>query len=87
MDGEEPPRLVVYVPMAQDQTHHVLIELEEAGVVMQPGQQPPPRNTRLAIVARNALRGVLGDENAVEVEKQAVFRYRTPLTKSVEGEK
>jgi len=71
MDGEEPPRLVVYVPLAQDQTHHALIELEAAGVVMQPGQQPPPRNTRLAIVARNALRGVLGNEAAAEVEKQA----------------
>jgi len=47
MDGEQPPRLVVYVPMAQDQTHHALIELEAAGVVMQPGQQPPARNTRL----------------------------------------
>jgi hypothetical protein len=71
MDGEEPPRLVVYVPLAQDQTHHALVELEAAGVVMQPGQQPPARNTRLAVVARNALRGVLGDEAAVEVEKQA----------------
>lgn len=71
MDGEEPPRLVVYVPLAQDQTHHALIELEVAGVVMQPGQQPPARNTRLAVVARNALRGILGDETAAEVEKQA----------------
>jgi hypothetical protein len=71
MDGEEPPRLVVYVPMAQDQTHHALIELEAAGEVMQPGQQPPMRNTRLAVVARNALRGILGDETAGEVEKQA----------------
>jgi hypothetical protein len=71
MDGEEPPRLVVYVPMAQDQTHHALIELEAAGVVMQPGQQPPARNTRLAVVARNALRGVLGDETAMDVERQA----------------
>jgi hypothetical protein len=71
MDGEEPPRLVVYVPMAQDQTHHALIELEAAGVVMQPGQQPPIRNTRLVVVARNALRGVLGDETAAQVEKQA----------------
>jgi len=51
MDGEEPPRLVVYLPMAQDQTHHALIELEAAGVVMQPGQQPPARNTRLAVLA------------------------------------
>jgi len=70
MDGEEPPRLVVYVPMAQDQTHHALIELEAAGVVMQPGQQPPARNTRLAVVARNALKNVLGEETAAHVEKQ-----------------
>jgi len=71
IDGEEPPRLVVYVPMAQNETHHALIELEAAGVVMQPGQQPPARNTRLAVVARNALRGVLGEEIAVDVEQQA----------------
>lgn len=70
MDGEEPPRLVVYVPMAQDHTHHALIELESAGVIMQPGQQPPARNTRLAVVARNALKGVLGDDTAAHVEKQ-----------------
>ncbi|MFH1922828.1 MAG: PglZ domain-containing protein [Planctomycetota bacterium] len=70
MDGEEPPRLVVYVPLAQDQTHHALIELEAAGVVMQPGQQPPARNIRLAVVARNALKGVVGDETAAHVEKQ-----------------
>ncbi len=71
MDGEEPPRLVIYVPMAQDQTNHALIELETAGVVMKPGQQPPARNTRLAVVARNALRGVLGEETAVDAEKQS----------------
>jgi len=70
MDGEEPPRLVVYVPMAQDLTHHALIEFEVAGVVMQPSQQPPTRNTRLAIVARNALKGILGDDAAAHVEKQ-----------------
>jgi len=70
MDGEEAPRMLVYVPMAQDQTHHALIELESAGVIMQPGQQPPARNTRLAVVARNALKGVLGDDTAAHVEKQ-----------------
>jgi hypothetical protein len=70
MDGEEPPRLLVYVPMAQDKTNHALIELESAGVIMQPGQQPPARNTRLAVVARNALKGVLGEETAAHVEKQ-----------------
>jgi hypothetical protein len=70
MDGKEAPRLLIYVPMAQEQTHHALIELETAGVIMQPGQQPPARNTRLAVVARNALKCVLGDENAAFVEKQ-----------------
>jgi hypothetical protein len=53
LKSQQPPRLVVYVPHAQADTHHALIELEAAGVVMQPGQQPPPRNTRLAIVARH----------------------------------
>lgn len=65
-----PPRLVVYVPVEQSETHHALIELEAAGVVMQPGQQPPQRNTRLAVVARNALKNILGEEVAADVEKQ-----------------
>ena len=65
-----PPRLLVYVPMEQARTDHALIELEAAGVVMQPSQQPPARNTRLSLVARNALKPILGDENAALVEKQ-----------------
>jgi hypothetical protein len=71
LNGQRPPRLVVYVPEDQGQTHHALVELEAAGVVVQPGQQPPNRNTRLALVARNALRPILGDETAAEIEKQA----------------
>lgn len=71
MDGVEPPRLVVYVPVAQEETHHALIELEAGGVIIQPGQQPPARNTRLAVADRNALKGILGDEAVARVEKQA----------------
>jgi len=56
--------------MNQDQTCHALVELETAGVVMQPGQQTPQRNTRLAVVARNALKGILSDETVVNLEKQ-----------------
>ena len=52
LNGEQPPRLVVYVPEERGNTHSALIELEAVGVVMQPGQQPPNRNTRLALVAR-----------------------------------
>src|SRR3954454_2598078 len=70
LNGLRPPRLVVYVPVDQGQTHNALIELEAAGVVVQPGQQPPFRNTRLSLIARNALLPLLGDETAAEVEKQ-----------------
>ena len=48
--------------MEQARTDHALIELEAAGVVMQPSQQPPARNPRLSLVARNALKPILGDE-------------------------
>lgn len=70
MGGETPPRLVVYVPANPADIHHALIELEKAGVVVQPGQQPPPRNTRLSIVSRNALKPILGEDTAGDVEKQ-----------------
>jgi hypothetical protein len=70
LDDSQPPRLVVYVPMAQGDTNSALIELEAAGVVMRPGQQPPNRNTKLAVVARNALRPILGDDQVAEIEKQ-----------------
>lgn len=70
MNDLQPPRLVVYVPEDRGTTHHALVELEAAGVVIQPGQQPPTRNTRLAVIARNALRPILGDESASDVEKQ-----------------
>lgn len=70
MNGEQPPRLVVYVPLAQADTHNALVELEAAGVVMQPRQQPPNRNTRLAVVARKALQPLLGDDPVAEIERQ-----------------
>ncbi|MGL6074893.1 MAG: PglZ domain-containing protein [Fimbriiglobus sp.] len=70
MNGDLPPRLVVYVPMAQGDTHSALVELETAGVVMRPGQQPPNRNTKLSVVARNALRPLLGDDQVAEIERQ-----------------
>ncbi len=70
LNDMQPPRLLVYVPMDQGETDHALAELEAAGVVVQPGQQPPSRNTRLSIVARNALRPLRGDANAAEIEKQ-----------------
>ena len=54
LEGTQSPRLVVYVPLDQAVAHHALAEVEAAGVVLHPGQQPPTRNTRLSVVARNA---------------------------------
>ena len=68
-DGQA-PRLVVYVPMERTETNSALIELDCAGVIMQPRQQPPSCNTRLSVVARNALKPILGEDQVIEIEKQ-----------------
>ena len=49
---------------------NALVELDYAGVVMQPRQQPPACNTRLSVVARSALKPILGEEQVTEIEKQ-----------------
>ena len=68
--GLQRPRLIVYVPMEQADAHHALAELEVAGAVLRPGQQPPSRNTRLSVVARNALKPVVHEEVTGSIEKQ-----------------
>jgi SepF-like predicted cell division protein (DUF552 family) len=57
MAGDSAPRLVVYVPKSRDETEDALIELVAAGVVMEPGGKGSlPRNTRLSVIAKGALR-------------------------------
>jgi hypothetical protein len=68
-DGQ-PPRLVVYVPIERTETCGALIELDCAGVIMQPRQQPPACNTRMSVVARNALKPILGEDQVGEIERQ-----------------
>lgn len=70
MNDGQPPRLVIYVPIEREKTHAALIELDSAGVVMQPRQQPPACNTRLSVVARNALKPILGEDQVGEIERQ-----------------
>src|SRR5260221_1678832 len=70
LEGLELPRLVVYVPLDPVETHNALIEVETAGVVMKPGQQPPIRNTRPSLIARNALKSVLPEKHLASIEKQ-----------------
>ena len=70
LEGLEPPRLLIYVPLRSEDTGHALAEAEAAGEVVKPGQQPPIRNTRPAVIVRNALKDVLGEETATSIEKQ-----------------
>jgi hypothetical protein len=69
-DDERPPRLVVYVPIERTETASALIELDCAGVIMQPRQQPPACNTRLSVVARNSMTPILGEDQVAEVVRQ-----------------
>src|SRR2546423_13437996 len=64
------PRLVVYVPLSEEETSNALIELTTTGVVLKPGQNTMQRNTRLSVVARWALRESLGQAKADEVARQ-----------------
>jgi hypothetical protein len=66
----ERPRLIIYVPLDPNQTAHALIEAEAAGVILKPGQQPPSRNTKLSVIARNALKPILGEETTATLERQ-----------------
>jgi PglZ domain len=88
MGNLEPPRMVVYVPLSQVETHNALIEIEVAGVVMKPGQQPPGRNTRLSLIARNALKSRMTEEAIASIEKQveAGKLSLADLDKLAEGE-
>jgi hypothetical protein len=68
-DRDSPPRLVVYVGQAEEDTHNALVELTEPGVVMKPGQHSVNLNTRLAVVAKRAMRPMLGDQQTAKIER------------------
>ncbi|HNT24191.1 MAG TPA: PglZ domain-containing protein [Anaerolineales bacterium] len=63
---DEPPRLLIYVPLAEKDTHNALAEFIVGGVKLEPGAHPPEYNTRLALVARRSLEKALP---AATVEK------------------
>src|SRR5262245_12538467 len=69
--GWERPRLLVYVPLPETQVAGPLAELAVAAVVLKPGQQPPSRNTRLAVIARAALTDQVPTATLESVIRQA----------------
>ena len=66
---EVPPRLVVYVPNAGSDMHHALVEVENAGVVMEPGANPWQRNTRLRVIAEQVFKKIAPD-SVQEIRRQ-----------------
>jgi len=68
-DHEVPPKILVYVPHARNDSHYALIEAETAGVVIEPGAPVAERNSRLAgLVERLYAR--LSPEKAGHVARQ-----------------
>lgn len=67
--AEIPPRLVVYVPQDRNDSQYALIEVEAAGVVMEPGANPWQRNTRLKVLAERVFRQISPDRAPEIVRK------------------
>ena len=67
MNGVDPPKIVVYVPLDEKDTHDALVELTAAGITLRPGHPSYNCNTRLSVVARAALKGVVAEETLDQV--------------------
>lgn len=67
--GLEPPKLLVYLPVAWEQAQEPLAELLALGVELRPGVAGN-RNTRLAVIARKALKGRVPDARLADLDRQ-----------------
>jgi hypothetical protein len=70
MVNERPPNLLLYIPMEEKATENALVGFTKTGVVMKPGQSPWQRNTRLAVLARQVLKGTLNESEIQAIEKK-----------------
>lgn len=69
--SEEPPRLLIYIPLASRDSQNALLEYTLAGVQLEPGMHPPECNTRLAIVAKLALEQLLPPATVEKIVAEA----------------
>jgi hypothetical protein len=67
--GLEPPKLLVYLPAPWEEAREPLAELLALGVDLRPGVSGN-RNTRLAVVARKALKGRVADTRLDDLDRQ-----------------
>jgi hypothetical protein len=69
-DADIPPRAIVYVPMARQETAYALIEAETAGVVVEPDAPSPDRNSRLGRMVEEVFKKV-APAKAAHLARQA----------------
>ncbi|MFB3853834.1 MAG: PglZ domain-containing protein [Vicinamibacterales bacterium] len=67
--GLEPPKLLVYLPVAWEEAQEPLAELLALGLDLRPGVAGN-RNTRLAVIARKALKGRVPDARLADLDRQ-----------------
>jgi hypothetical protein len=67
--GLEPPKLLVYLPVSWEESREPLAEMLALGVDLRPGVSGS-RNTRLAVVARKALKGRVPDARLEDLDRQ-----------------
>jgi hypothetical protein len=67
--GLDAPKLLVYLPVAWEQAQEPLAEMLALGVDLRPGVSGN-RNTRLAVVARKALKGRVPDARLADLDRQ-----------------
>lgn len=65
----EPPELLVYLPVSWEEAKEPLAELLALGVALRPGVAGN-RNTRLAVVARKALKGHVPEARLSDLDRQ-----------------
>ena len=68
LEGRERQKVLVYIPMDHIESASPLIEAECWGTILKPGG-PTGKNTRLEIIARNALGEIFGIEEIANLEK------------------
>src|ERR1035441_2096673 len=67
--GFDAPKLLVYLPIAWEDAKEPLAEMLALGVDLRPGVSGS-RNTRLAVVARKALKGRVADARLEDLDRQ-----------------
>ena len=65
---DENKKVLIYIPAEHNEAASPLIEAEYFGTILKPGG-PTGKNTRLEIIARNALADLFGAEEIANMEK------------------